>query len=305
MPKRTNDFQRLIYLVRHNLADGAKVTESKLMRDRLTGRYREVDVVIEGRVGQQPVVVSLECRDHKRVADVSWVDAMKAKHERLDTNALLLASRMGFTPEAKDVAKKYGLELFSLQDLDAADIPALLGKAGSLWMKLISLTAQKVRIRVADAGGLASEVVVTSPDNLLFLEDHSELCQVKELVDRLLRSPGARDYLMKEGKEDHVWFEFKWEPPCDHEGKQLFMKKIEPAVYRAVECIHVVGPCKIEIAPFRMRHSKLGETKIAWGKAAIAGQDAMVVATIAASGDAMLTLNFSGAASATMPTESS
>ena len=47
------------------------------------------------------------------VADVTWVDTMKSKHERLDTNALLLASRSGFTPEARDVAKKYGIELFT------------------------------------------------------------------------------------------------------------------------------------------------------------------------------------------------
>lgn len=36
MPKRSNDFQRLIYLIRVNLAEGAKVTESKMMRDRQT-----------------------------------------------------------------------------------------------------------------------------------------------------------------------------------------------------------------------------------------------------------------------------
>ena len=106
MPKRSNDFQRLVYLVRLNLADGAKVIESKMMRDRLTKRYREVDVVIQGRVGSQRVVVCVECRDHKRVADVTWVDMMKTKHDRLDTNALLLASSSGFTQEAIDVAQK-------------------------------------------------------------------------------------------------------------------------------------------------------------------------------------------------------
>lgn len=74
MPKRSNDFQRLVYLVRLNLAEGAEVTESKMMRDRLTKRFREVDIVIKGKVGSQPVVVCVECRDHKRVADVTWLD---------------------------------------------------------------------------------------------------------------------------------------------------------------------------------------------------------------------------------------
>ena len=99
MPKRTNDFQRLVYLVRVNLADGATVTESKMLTDRVTNRKREVDVCIEGHVGQHPVIVSVECRAHKRIADVTWVDTMKAKHARLPTNALILASRSGFTTE--------------------------------------------------------------------------------------------------------------------------------------------------------------------------------------------------------------
>jgi hypothetical protein len=55
------------------------------MKDRVTNRRREVDVCIEGTVGGESVIVCVECRDHKRVADVSWVDAMKAKHERLST----------------------------------------------------------------------------------------------------------------------------------------------------------------------------------------------------------------------------
>jgi hypothetical protein len=38
MPKRSNEFQRLIYLVHVNLAAGATVTESKMLRDRITGR---------------------------------------------------------------------------------------------------------------------------------------------------------------------------------------------------------------------------------------------------------------------------
>lgn len=296
MPKRSNDFQRLIYLVRMNLADGAKVTESKMMRDRLTKRFREVDVVIEGVVGHQPVVVAIECRDHKRVADVTWIDMMKTKHDRLDTHALLLASRMGFTPEAKDVAAKYGIELFSLEDIETADIPAMLGPGGSLWLKSVSVTAEKVTARVAQVGSLAVETVVTSPDNLLYLQDETELCPLRELVEGLLKSPRARDYLLVEAKEEHMWFEFVWEPPADHEGSPLYMKKIDPETFRPVECLRVVGPCKVEIGHFGMRHGKIGGVTVAWGKSTIAGRDALAVATVTPGGETKLSFNFSGPA---------
>ena len=295
MPKRTNDFQRLIYLVRINLSDGAKISESKMMRDRLTKRFREVDVVVEGKVGSQRVFVSIECRDHQRVADVGWVDAMKAKHDRLDTNVLLLASRSGFTQEARDVASKYGIEVFSLEDIGEKDIPALLGPKGDLWLKTVTITAEKVSIRVAEVDLLAPETVATTPDNLLYLEDGSELCQTKELVDGLLKSRRFRDYLLAEGKGEHRWFELVWEPPSDRLGRPLYMKKIAPEVMRPVESIRVVGPCKVEIGKFGMRHGRIGDVQVAWGKATISGSSAMAVATKTNTGETKLSVNFSGA----------
>jgi hypothetical protein len=87
IPKRANEFQRLIFAIRTNLATGAKVTESRLLRDRLTKRFREVDVCIESSVGGTSIMVCVECRDHARPADVGWVDAMKEKHTRLPTSS--------------------------------------------------------------------------------------------------------------------------------------------------------------------------------------------------------------------------
>ena len=265
-----------------------------MMRDRTTKRFREVDVVIEGKVGSHPVVVCVECRDHQRVADVTWVDMMKTKHDRLDTKALLLASRKGFTPEARDVARSYGIEVFSLEDVESADIPGMLGPHGSLWLKSVSVTAERVSIRVAQVDNLATETVATSPDNLIHLQDGSALCQIRELVEALSKTPRARDYLLREGKEEHKWFEFMWEPPCDQEGRPLYMKKLEPEVLRSIESIRIVGPCTVEIGKFGMRHGKMGNVQVAWGKSVISGRDAMAVATVAESGDTKFSINFSG-----------
>lgn len=296
MPKRSNDFQRLVYLIRVNLAEGAKVTESKMMRDRLTKRFREVDVVIEGKVGNHPVTVCVECRDHKRVADVTWVDMMKSKHDRLDTNALILASRSGFTPEARNVASTFGIEVFTLEDVESADIPRMLSSESSLLLKSVAISTQKVNVRVAKFGDLPEENIATTPDNLIHLEDGSELCQIRDLVDRLLKGNHARDYLLKESKEDHAWFEFIWEPPSDHEGKPLFMKKIDPEVLRPIESIRVIGPCKVEIGKFGMRHGRIGNVTVAWGKSVVAGRDAMAVTTQLMNGTTKLSINFAGVA---------
>lgn len=221
---------------------------------------------------------------------------MKAKHERLDTHVLLLASSKGFTKEAEDVARKYGIELFTLETQETADVAGMLGPSGSLWHKTFSLSADKVSIRVAQTGELPAETVATNPDNLLYLEEGGELCQVKELVDRLLKTEHMRDYFVREGKEEHNRFELTWEPPADHLGRPLYMQKLEPNVFRAVESIRIIGPCTIEIGRFGLHHGRLGSVHIAWGKANIGGHDSMAVATKDDSGETRLSINFKGAA---------
>jgi hypothetical protein len=113
MPPRSNDFQRLVFLVKKVLEPQATVTESKALPDRQTGQDREVDVCIEAEVGGYPMIVSMECRDHSRPADVTWVEQMGAKHGRLPTNALVLASRSGFSKAARKLAEMSGIHLLA------------------------------------------------------------------------------------------------------------------------------------------------------------------------------------------------
>jgi hypothetical protein len=294
MPKRTNDFQRLVYLVRVNLAEGATVTESKFLTDRITRRKREVDVCIEGHVGGHAVMVCVECRDHKRIADVTWVDGMKAKHDRLPTNALILASRRGFTPEARTAADSCGIKTFSLEDVDQADFPKLLGTKSSLWVKSATVTAQRVVIQMPATSTLPAERLHAQPDNWVYTSDGSELCHVSKLVEMICRSRRAGDYLLSEGKEDHAWFDIEWAMPRDGEDRPLFLKKLDPETLRQIDSINIAGPCNIQITEFGMRAGKLGEIHLAWGKTDILGRDAIVVATKDTAGTEKLAVHITG-----------
>jgi hypothetical protein len=79
MPKRTNDFQKLIYLIHHQLVGQATVTESKFLHDRAANIDREVDIVIETQVGDYPLIIGIECQGRGRIATVEWVDQMTTK----------------------------------------------------------------------------------------------------------------------------------------------------------------------------------------------------------------------------------
>jgi hypothetical protein len=237
------------------------------------------------------VTVCVECRDHKRVADVSWVDAMKAKHERLPTNALILASRSGFTLEARDAAAGYRIQVFSLADVETAAFPNLLESKSTLWAKTVTFSVEKVVLKVLRTGTLADESVVVSADNLVYSSDGQELCQLGALVKAMLNSPQARDRLLLGGTKEHVSFDVTWESPRDQLERPLYIKKLEPETVREIRSIYVKGPCKFEIEKFGMRGGKLGDIQLAWGKTSILGRDALVVATKDATGNEELSVN--------------
>jgi hypothetical protein len=247
MPKRTNDFQKLIYLVRVNLADGAVVTESKMLTDRVSDKPVEVDVCIEGSVGGEPVMLCIECQDRSRVAGPSWVNEMKAKHERLPTNALILASRRGFTSAARHVAAGYGIQTCSIADVEEMNFPALLGSASTLWTKVLTMTAEKVTVSVAKTAEMEAERVAVMPDNGIFSAEGIERGPVSAIVEALLNSPQALKYFLSEGTEEHGWFTLEWAPPQDHLDRSYYLQRIEPtSVLREITSIKIVGPASSE-----------------------------------------------------------
>jgi hypothetical protein len=121
MPKRSNDFQKLVTLINGCLKTSGKVEESALLIDRLTGDEREVDVFISSSIGDYAVNVSVEVIDRGRKADLSWIDAMHGKHAHLPTDKLVLVSRSGFTRPAIKKAADLGIEVISFEEAFSTD----------------------------------------------------------------------------------------------------------------------------------------------------------------------------------------
>lgn len=121
MPQRTNQFQRLAAHIHTRLSKGWKVEESKFLADRITGEPREVDVTATATIGSHQIVLSVECRDHRRPADTPWVESMAQKHANLDTSKLVLWSRSGFTAPAAAKAKFLNIDTVSARDVGDTD----------------------------------------------------------------------------------------------------------------------------------------------------------------------------------------
>ena len=113
MPKRSNAFQRAAFVIHQALEPEWKVVESDMLLDIHTGTPREVDITARRTVAGQEILLCVECCDHSRVADVSWVERMFAKHQYLPTSKLVLWSRSGFTGEAARKSRLFKIDAVS------------------------------------------------------------------------------------------------------------------------------------------------------------------------------------------------
>ena len=291
MPRRSNEFQRLIFLVKQQVAAHCTVIESKMLLDRLSNSLREVDICIERSVADHLVTVCIECRDHKRKADVKWVEEMKTKHERLPTNALVLVSRSGFTREAQRVAAIYNIETLRFDEVTADSVGRLFGELSSIWSKVVFITPTKVVITVSATDQLPAESIIASPDTALYNSDGIECGAVLSLVQFFLNSKELLNNVLSRGLYEHKCLVTGWPNPLDDQGKPLCLLKLEPSILRKIELIEITAECKFDINEFPLKRGRLGKTDVAWGSGTILGNAALLVASQDESGIRRFSLN--------------
>ena len=121
MPRRSNLFQRLVLLINGSLAGNARVVESAMVTDKITGEPREVDVLITTNASGYEVKIAIEVVARGRKADTPWVESMHSKHSSLPTDKLILVAEKGFTSPALKKATFHGIEAVTIETALAAD----------------------------------------------------------------------------------------------------------------------------------------------------------------------------------------
>ena len=154
MPKRTNLQQAAIYYAKRHLAPlEVGVTESKELADVESGELREVDVVMESTVAGVPIVISIEITARERRVDLTWVEQMLGKHQRMPTSTLVLVSWSGFTPRASDKVVRQGGRVLALtpEPLHDARVPPL-------YFQELNSTPEKAALLVRNDDGTLAKV---------------------------------------------------------------------------------------------------------------------------------------------------
>ncbi len=115
MPRRTNAFQRIIALLNATLAEQCSVVESAMLRDKVTNEEREVDILITTTAGSYTLTIGIEVVSWARPAGTPWIERMRARHDNLPVDKLVLVSESGFTGPAEVKAKFYGIETLTVE----------------------------------------------------------------------------------------------------------------------------------------------------------------------------------------------
>src|SRR2546423_3686608 len=264
MPKRSNDFQKLIYLIHHQLAGNAIVTESKFLHDKAANIDREVDIVIETQVGDYPLLIGIECQGRGRVADVAWVEQMKSKHESLPTNKLILVSQSGFTEAAHTKAKSYGIETMTMGQAVRADWNFLVGR---------TTTIQIEKWGIEPAGCIA--ILEQSDDHINRLEldldqqlyteegNNAPVVTVREAIEIILdiHAEHITEQLGKTNPDEHTYSIFKMQFRVPNGTSFVDTSNVR----RKISSLLIIGHSHRETELIEMEDGSFGSAQIAFG----------------------------------------
>lgn len=297
MPKRTNLFQDVVSIIHEHLAGDAEIERSGMLRNRLTGEEREVDVVLRARSGPgYETVIGIEAAGRGRPAAADWVEAMVAKHQNLPTHQVVLVSENGFSDQAKTLALAEKMVPISPEVLDDPD-PALkvLNSLRSLWPKAVNLTPIRAEVEVDVPG--EGIVTVQAPKDLdIFAEDGSHI-ELLPLVKALLEANIARttDQIeLQNIAEDMDAYTVitvgpGWTIKLDGEQRSLYVERTvegqKPELLR-IDGMKITAKIVIQVSEIQLQTRRLAEIDVnyAFGEGLIGDREALIVVTEGESG---------------------
>ncbi|MFC9694656.1 hypothetical protein ACFTSF_39280 [Kribbella sp. NPDC056951] len=280
MPKRSNDYQRVVYYIHKHLSPDAVVTESAMLTDSRTGKPREIDVLVEGEVGGYPVRIAIEVRDHKRPADVQWIEQVSGKYESLPVDKVVVVSRAGFWSTALTKAASLGIEaLTPTQDVSdsgpLAELKVDVSTVSYRWTRMVEGKAW------VDGSTEPLEVV---SGTMLFTDEGVEAgtlgpCTAECLLDQLQAEEShptaagtyrlAGSFGALRGRNSATGEEFELmlraEPP---DGRLLHLDRVE-----------VLWEVEMVLKPVSLEHGRLRQAPFAFGRVGVgqSGGEVLVI----------------------------
>ena len=191
MPKRTNEYQKLILAINQHLASSdAIVTESKMLWDPLSEQDREIDILIEDNSGPYKVTIGIECTAKSRPIGVPTMEQLINKHKSVGIQKTVIVSKSGFAVSAKKYAKKMQIDAISFGQALTKPWPSYLNKAKDVRLILNSTTINDIDFNVTFLED--AEKVEYSLETIVLTYKNERLL-ISDFVYNLISSPSTQN----------------------------------------------------------------------------------------------------------------
>ena len=119
-PKDDADYKKLELLVakiQRDLAPHSTVSHNVRVLGK-SGAQRQIDVLVQDKVGQYDVRIALDCKDYKHPVDIKDVEECSGLFEDVSAMKGVIVCPAGFTKNAKARAQQLQIDLYSPVDTD-------------------------------------------------------------------------------------------------------------------------------------------------------------------------------------------
>lgn len=142
--------------------DNVTITAPKKVRDRITNRLREHDVVIAIRQGHHEYQIAIECRDLSRPITVNQVEGFWKKCQDTGVQGIIVSTK-GFCKPARTKATHLGIRCF---DLEQAKSFNWLGASGMEMVKRNITNIHWTLIPIADSGNIPKDITLVNENGV-------------------------------------------------------------------------------------------------------------------------------------------
>lgn len=291
MPKRSNDFQRLVHLVFEHLATSAHVQESALVMEigLPTPTEREVDILVENEVAGVPWRMAVECRDRSRKDEIGWIDSLIGKFSHLPIDKVVAVSKSGLTRAAVEKAAIHRIEVRVLQDALEVD-----------WQQeFTKLASGALAIKVS----LLKFAVVSTPelpenfDPHLFtcIQDGVNVGSLSDVVKFHANQEAGRFFRKEFGKTYKTVADLRKIVRIQTEPRpkqEVLLQSSEANSYRLDQLI-VLFDVRTELRKGQVDYFKFGQAGVSVGKVKLRGKE-FKVTTVQTAGETKARIQIEG-----------
>lgn len=249
-----------------------------MLRNLRTGCEREVDIVVEGMLDGEPMIISIEVTDRSRPADVGWVESMLEKHRYLPTNRLLLVSRSGFSPQAiATVETEAGRVQCLTPEFAEVDGETVIRR---LFVDQVTTTPTGCDVHLFRRSDLSQFVVRCEADVDLYLLDSSLIGQVGHLVLDLMHLSDVQKSCLEMAREHPERNELKgFKTLFPIQSLMYCVKHLVTGELDLIQSIAIWGDCEYMRAEVALTQNRLGDRMFRFGEAPFGGRPAVWVET--------------------------